>query len=95
MLPRENFGFLELRNAISCLLTRVFELICQAEIIISLQIVKLIMMQECTTACLTPQYLTGFKLFTSMDFAPPAYGPAPLEHKFGWLDTDITGYYLN
>ena len=34
MLPLENFGFLEhpQRDLISCLVTRVFELICQAEI---------------------------------------------------------------
>ena len=33
MLLRESFGFLELGNAISCLLTRAFELICPAEIL--------------------------------------------------------------
>ena len=32
MLPRENFRFLELGNAISRLLTRIFYLICLAEI---------------------------------------------------------------
>ena len=44
MLPK-NFGFLELGNAIARLLKRLFELISHTII--------LIMMQECTAACLT------------------------------------------